>query len=69
MKTSTDLFFCAYVQLQGVAMTAYEVLDRGRIRCSFKLSDEEWKALKIAFNNSEHAKLKQNIEQIKDLLY
>lgn len=50
-------------------MASYEVLDRGRIRCSFSISDEEWKNLKIAFNNSDHAKLKQHIEQIKDLLY
>lgn len=69
MKTSTDLFFCAYLQMLGIKIKSYNVLDRGRVQCMFDLGDEDWKNHKVNFNNSDFAKLKQYIEQIKDLSY
>lgn len=69
MKTSTDLFFCAYLNLKGHNIHSYDVIQRGKISCSFDISDENWKKHKIEFNNSEFAKLKQLIEQLKDLSF
>ncbi len=69
MKTSTDLFFCAFLKLKGIEMASYEVLQRGKISCSFELSDNQWKSLKLEFNNSDHSKIKQYIENLKDLAY
>lgn len=69
MKTSTDLFFCAFLKLKGVGLSSYDVIQRGKISCSYELSDEDWKKNKLEFNNSEFAKLKQIIEQLKDLSF
>lgn len=68
MKT-TDLFFMAFLIHKGYEIKKYDVISKGRISCQFDISDEIWKDLKLEFNNSEASKLKQTIEQLKDLAF
>lgn len=68
MKT-TDLFFMAFLIHKGYEIKKYEVIGKGKISCQFDITDENWKLLKLEFNNSEASKLKQTIEQLKDLAY
>lgn len=68
MKT-TDLFFMAFLIHNGHQVKKYDVISKGKISCEFDITDEEWKHLKLEFNSSEASKLKQTIEQLKDLGY
>jgi hypothetical protein len=68
MRT-TDLFFMAFLIHKGHEVKKYEVISKGKISCEFEISPEIWKDLKLEFNNSECSKLKQTIEQLKDLAY
>lgn len=69
MKSSTDLFFCAFLMHKGHKIEKYDVISRGKVCCYFKLSEDEWQKLKLDFNNSELSELKMNIEKIRDLGY
>ena len=68
MKT-TDLFFMAFLINKGYSVKKYDVIAKGKISCYFEIADEDWKSLKLEFNSSEASKLKQIIEQLKDLAY
>jgi hypothetical protein len=68
MKT-TDLFFMAFLIHKGHEVKKYDVISKGKISCEFDMSAEDWKKLKLEFNHSEASKLKQTIEQLKDLAY
>ena len=68
MKT-TDLFFMAFLIQKGYTVSKYEVIGKGKISCEFEITNDEWKSLKLEFNNSDASKIKQIIEQLKDLAY
>ena len=69
MKSSSDVWFCAFLMHKGHKIAKYDVIDRGKVRCFFELSEEDWKTAKLEFNHSEVAKYKQTIESIKDLCW
>lgn len=69
LKSSTDVFFSAYILSKNIKLAKYEVIDRGRVRCYFDLTEDQWKQLKIDFNNSEISDVKQYIAKIKDLAF
>lgn len=69
LKSSTDIWFCAYLQLKGVKLNNYQVISKGKVRCFFNVSDEEWQKQRVDFNNSELSRYKILVEQIKDLAY
>lgn len=69
MKTSTDVWFIAFLMSLGHQIKDYTVVTRGKVQCRFDLSDEEWQKLKLEFNNSDIIKYKGLIEQIKDLAF
>lgn len=69
MKSSSDVWFCAYLMSLGFKIEKYDTIDRGRVKCYFNISDEKWKECKLNFNNSDIIKFKGLIEQIKDLCY
>lgn len=66
-KASTDIWFCAFLMLNNIKISSYEVIGRGKVRCHFQVTDEDWHKYKLDFNNSDHVKYKSFIEQIKDL--
>lgn len=69
MKYTTDVWFASFLLSKQIKLERYEVVDRNKVRCFFNLTDDDWKKLKVEFNNSEIIKFKGYIDQIKDLLY
>lgn len=69
MKSTTDLWFSAYLISQGHEVSKFDVLNRGKGKYYFNLTDEQWKDYKLKFNNSESAKLKMIMDQLKDLTF
>jgi uncharacterized protein YicC (UPF0701 family) len=69
MKETTDIWFSAFLRSKGLKLHDYRVIGRGKVKCVFDISDEEWTQYKIEFNNSELAQFKTFIEQIKDLAF
>jgi uncharacterized protein YicC (UPF0701 family) len=66
---SSDVWFCAFLISKGHKIKAYSVIGRGKVNCEFKLSQDEWRQLKLEYNNSEISNYKMIIEKIKDLAY
>lgn len=66
-KTSSDLWFLAFLTIKGYKISEYQVIERGKIRASYDIDEEVWRNLKLEFHNSEVAKYKTTIEQLKDL--
>lgn len=69
LKSSSDVWFTAFLLDKGEKIERYEVIARGRVKCFFKLTDQQWQDYKLDFNNSEVVKYKALIEQIKDLAF
>lgn len=68
LKDTTDIWFTAYLMYRGLKISKYEKLtSRGKVRCFFEVTEEDWQKYKLEFNNSEFVKFKGLIEQIKDL--
>jgi len=69
MKSSTDIWFIAYLLLNQEKINDFVKLDRNKVRCNFEISEEKWHQYKLSFNNSEYIKFKALIEQVKDLSF
>ena len=69
LKNSTDVWFCAYLQLKGYKIVRYETIIRGKVRLYFDVSDTDWQNYKLDFSNSDFSTLKHLIDKIKDLAF
>ena len=69
MKTTTDLFFAAFLKKEGYALADFVVVGNRRGKFRFTISDEDYKNMKVKFINSDISKIKQIIEELKDLMY
>ena len=69
VHSTTDLFFAAFLKFKGFELKDFEVIAKGRGRYKFKISKEDYKQMKLEFIASDISKIKQNMEEIKDLLY
>lgn len=69
IKESSDVWFCSFLMSKGFKIDDYTVISRGKVKCKFTITNEEWQKLKLEFNNSEIIKFKAYIEQIKDLSF
>lgn len=69
MKSSTDLWYSAFLMMKNFKVEKYEVISRGKGRYFFNISDDDWIKYKLEFNNSDLIKYKTFIEQLKDLLF
>ncbi len=69
LKKATDVWFCAFVINKGHSIKKYDVLSRGKVCCYFEITEDEWKSLKLEFNNSELINFKGIINNIKDLAF
>lgn len=67
MKNTTDIWFAAFLMIKGEKLSNYTVISRGKVSCSYELTDEQWQKYKLEFNNGDYAKFKIAVEQIKDL--
>jgi hypothetical protein len=68
MKSTSDVWFSAFLLHENITLATY-VANGNKVTCSFELTDEQWKELKIKFHNSEISKFKGYIEKIKDLAH
>ena len=69
LKYSSDLWFSAFLMLKGYKIENFIQIGKGKVKCGFNLTDEDWQKLKLDFNNSELVKYKTVIGQIKDLSF
>lgn len=66
-KSSTDIWFCAFLKIKGHKLVKYDVIGKGKVRCHYDMSPEEWQKIRVDFNNSECSDFKVAVESIKDL--
>lgn len=69
MQASTDIWFTAFLMFKGVKMAKYEKIGMKKGKYYFVLTDEQWNAYKLEFNNSDLIKFKGLVEQVKDLVH
>jgi hypothetical protein len=69
LKHTTDVWYAGFLLTKGIKLAKYDVIDRGKVRCYFELTDDQWKQFKVEFNNSEISDLKQAVAKIKDLAF
>jgi len=69
LQGSTDIWFTSYLMHKGHQITKFDKLGRGKVKCYFDLTDEQWAGFKLEFNNSELIKFKGLVEQVKDLSF
>lgn len=69
MKTSTDVWFCAFLMHKNHKIQSYKIISRGKVSCEFRIEEQEWQKLKLEFNNSDISQYKALIEKIKDLVF
>jgi hypothetical protein len=69
MKNTTDLFFAAFLRVAGYKIIDFEVMAKGKGRFYFEISEQAWKEERIKFNESIVSRVKQEIEQLKDMVY
>lgn len=68
-KGSTDIWFSSFLTLKGYKVCHFDVIARGKVNYYFELTEEEWKQLKLEFNDSEYSKFKQIQESLKDMAF
>ena len=69
MTETTDVWFIAFLINSGYKIESYVIIDRGKVKCKFNVSNDLWRDLKLSFHNSELLKYKQIISSIKDLSF
>lgn len=68
MKTK-DIWFASFLQLKGFKIANYTILSRGKGSFDFDITEDEWKDMRLKFNNSDISKIKQIQLSLKDLLF
>lgn len=68
MKT-TDIWFASFLQLKGFKLSNFDIISRGKGSFDFCINDKDWRLMRLEFNESEIAKVKQIQLSLKDLLY
>ena len=69
MKSTTDIWFASYLKYKGYELTDFTLVTRGRAKYLFKIDEDIWKKEKFEFLRSDLSKLKQIMEELKDLIY
>lgn len=64
-----DLWIAAFLINSGKKLARFEVITPGRAKFYFDITREEYSMLKLLFFQSEASKIKQTIEELKDLAY
>ena len=64
-----DIDFSAFLRMNDFPLADYQVLSRGKGIFYFKMTQEEWKKMKLKFSVSAHSELKRFKLDLKDLLY
>ena len=67
---TTDLWFAAWLKLNGKELVDYvPIHNNKRVQFVFNIDPKELKELRMQFLQSDISKVKQLIEELKDLAY
>lgn len=69
MKSTQDVWFCAFLIKNKYEIEKYDVIGRGKIKAYFNITDNEWQKMKLEFSKSELSEFKNIIDKLKDLAY
>jgi len=69
LRDTTDIWFAAYLKFRGYDLHDYEVIRPGKSKFILSISPDDWKAMKLEFMRHDISKLKQIMEELKDLSY
>lgn len=69
MIETKDLWLASFLISKGKTLSKFEVLAPGKAKFFFELTREEYDMMKLLFFQSEISKIKQIIEELKDLAY
>lgn len=69
LQGTSDIWFTAFLMSKKIPISDYKKKEYGKVECFFVLSDEEWKKLKLEFDNSDAIMYKAYIQRIKDLAF
>lgn len=68
-KTTTDIWFSAFLKMKGYPVVNFDVLPKSKGRFHFNIQDEDWKKMKLEFDASDISKIKMNQIALKDMLH
>ncbi len=66
---SRNVKFCAYLRYRKIHPDNVEIFAKGRAIYIYKMSQEDWRKLKIEFDKSEFVEYGNCMDAIKDLAY
>jgi hypothetical protein len=69
MIDTRDLWIASFLISQGKSLAKFEIISHGKAKFYFQISREEYSALKLLFFQSDISKIKQTMEELKDLAY
>jgi len=69
VKPTTDIWFGAFLKFKGYLLHDFEVIRPRRVKYFFEISDEDYKAMKLEFLAHDMSKLKQIMEELKDVSF
>jgi len=67
MIKSRDIWFNSFLLYKGYKVSSFETDYNNRVICHFEVSEEEWKKMKLEYQNSEIARYKGFFDQVKEL--
>jgi 5,10-methylene-tetrahydrofolate dehydrogenase/methenyl tetrahydrofolate cyclohydrolase len=69
MIQTRDLWIAAFMINEGEKLVKFEVISRGKAKFYFNITDERYNELKLKFFQHDLSKIKQTMEELKDLAY
>jgi hypothetical protein len=66
---TTDIWFASFLKLKGYKLVDFTLIGKGKGKYKFDISSVDWKKEKMEFIVSDISKIKQHMEELKDLLY
>lgn len=69
VKATTDIWFSSFLRMKGYEIANFDVLPRMKGRYYFKISEDDWKKMKVEFNKSTVSEIKMQQIALKDMLY
>lgn len=69
MQETKNIKLVAYLRFKGIHADKIDIIARGKAKYSFKMTDEEWKAIKQEFDRSDFIRYAACMDAVVDLAY
>ena len=66
-RNTTDIWLASFLKLKGFELYDFEVLRPRKVKYYFKITDSDYKKMKMSFLNHDIGSLKIIMEELKDL--